>query len=94
MKKLTLFQLIIVVCYTNLPAQTTVRRLPPQNVCYTKYYNAGTVYLRKKQYDPAIKQFEAAKYCPSLTAIEKKRLDSIIVDTYRKKKTVRVSRRL
>ena len=97
MKKLTLIRLIIVLpfvaCYTNLAAQTTVRRLP-QNACYNKYYNAGTDYLRRKDYDPAIKQFEAAKYCAGLTALDKRILDSIIVDTYKKKKMVRVSRRV
>ena len=96
MKKPTIFQLIIVFLFAGYSisvAQPPVRRLPPQarqNECYNKYYNAGTGYLRKRQYDPAIKQFEAAKYCPNLTAIEKRKLDSIIVDTYKRKRMVRV----
>lgn len=103
MKKITLFQLIIVLlfvaCCRNLVAQTRVMKsLPPkmkqQNECYNKYYNAGTGYLNKKEYDPAIKQFEAAKYCPDLSTSQKKRLDSIIVDTYKKKRMVRVYRRV
>ena len=94
MKKLTLLQLIIVLlfvaCYRNLAAQTPMKRPPPQgkqqDECYNKYYNAGIGHRNKAQYDLAIKQFEAAKYCPKLTAVESKKLDSIIVDTYNKLK--------
>ncbi len=62
--------------------------------CYTTYKNQGDAYNNARNYDLAIQQYQNAKYCNSLSDIQRRTLDILIADVSRKrqlmKKVVRV----
>jgi hypothetical protein len=53
--------------------------------CYTNYKNSGDAYNKINNYDLAIQQYQNARYCSNISAMQRKTLDSLIADVNRKK---------
>ena len=51
--------------------------------CYEKYKGRGDIAKRKKEYDIAIKQYQAAKLCDSVSLDKLQSIDNQIDSTYK-----------
>lgn len=72
--------LLIITCTGNGFAHPVA---PPD--CYTDYKNKGDSLSKTGNYDLAIKQYQAAKYCLQATPQQKTILDNLIADMEKKK---------
>lgn len=76
-----IFSLLCIFSCQLLPAQMYNARQD----CYTSYKNQGDAYNKTNKYDLAIQQYQNAKYCNTLTAEQRKILDSLIADINRRR---------
>jgi hypothetical protein len=81
----SIFSLLCLLIYHLSSAQVKVMQKQIKLDCYTTYKNGGDAYNKVNNYDLAIQQYQAAKYCPNLNNIQRKTLDSLITDVTRKK---------
>lgn len=72
--------LVIITCTINGFAYPVA---PPD--CYTDYKNKGDSLSKAGNYNLAIKQYQAARYCLQSTAQQKTILDNLITDMEKKK---------
>jgi hypothetical protein len=84
-------------CFLFFPRAVSAQNQRVALDCYTSYKKKGDNYVSLGNYDLAIQQYQAAKYCNNITAQQKKELDSLIAQVNKMrqlpmKKTVIIKR--
>ncbi|MEO5997575.1 MAG: hypothetical protein ABIN89_12640 [Chitinophagaceae bacterium] len=84
MKKKIFFPAIFFLSVISFCQIIAAHTLAPVD-CYTIYKNRGDSLNKIGNYDQAIAQYQAAKYCAQVSVAQKKTLDGLIADVNRKK---------